>query len=175
MNLKQTLLRNLIRFCTATLSSHLVMAAPAIAESAANHATHPHDHVEKRGTLMLNAGKKWATDEPLRNAMARIRNALEPVLVEIHEDRLTASGYATLAGKVKGEVAYMVSHCKLEAKADAQLHVIIGEFLEAADTMSAAEGKTSRQERRGAAVKVIAALKNYATYFDDKGWKPLSH
>lgn len=175
MNLKQTLLRKPVRLVTAALLSYLAMTTPLMAEAAADHAAHSHEHAAKHVALTLNAGKKWTTDEPLRNAMARIRNALEPVLIDIHENRLTTSGYAVLAGKVNDEVAYMVSHCKLEANADAQLHVIIGELLEAAGIMGSAEGKASHTQRQNAAVKVVTALENYAIYFEDKDWKPLNH
>jgi hypothetical protein len=66
----------------------------------------------------------------------------------------------------------MVNNCKLEPKADAQLHLIIAEILEGVEAM---EGKVKNLKRQDGAVKVIGALENYGTYFDDPSWNPIKH
>jgi hypothetical protein len=149
------------------LAFALVPAAFA-AEAGAHH----HEHAAAAAALTLDAGKKWATDAPLRRAMTNVRNAMAQSLHAIHEDKLAAAGYRKLARKINGEVAYMVSHCKLEPQADAQLHLVIADLLAAAAAM---EGKTKEMKRRDGAIKVIGALDNYGKYFDDPDWKPIEH
>jgi hypothetical protein len=73
---------------------------------------------------------------------------------------------------VNGEVGYMVSNCKLEPKADAQLHLVIAGIVEGVEAM---EGKARKVKRQDGAVKVLGALEKYAAYFDDPGFKPIGH
>lgn len=134
--------------------------------------THTHGPGTGVHGLTLNAGQKWAADEHLRKAMGRIRDGMNPSIQEIHRGRLAAPKYAALAKLASDEVAYMVANCKLDPKADAQLHVLIAEILEGADAMA---GKGKQVTRRQGAVKVIGALENYGTYFNDPSWKPLAH
>lgn len=133
---------------------------------------HDHDHADAPARLSLNEGKKWATDESLRKAMANIRNAMDASLHDIHEGKLSSAKYGALARKVNGEVGYMVSNCRLEPKADAQLHLVIADILEGVEAM---EGKVKKTKRQDGAVKVIGALEKYGAYFDDPGFKPIKH
>ena len=146
------------------------MTAPAFAVEAGHH---HHEQAAAPATLSLDAAdKKWTTDAPLRKAMTNIRNAMAKSLHAIHEDKLAAAGYARLARKINGEVAYMVSNCKLEAQADAHLHLVIADLLAAAAAM---EGKAKEMTRRDGAIKVVGALDSYGKYFDDPDWKPIEH
>lgn len=149
--------------------SFILSTAPAFA---AEPAVHSHDDAGVPAKLSLDAGKKWASDAPLRKAMANVRNVMDESLDAIHGGKLSAAGYGALAEKIKGEVVYMVSNCKLEPKADAQLHMIIAAMLEGAEAM---EGKVKQVKRQDGAVKVIGALENYGSYFDDPSWKPVKH
>lgn len=142
-------------------------ATPAIAAGTA-----AHDHAAAPASLSLDAGRKWATDEPLRKAMSNLRGAMADSLHAIHGGKLSAAGYAALATRVNDEVGYMVSHCKLEPKADAQLHLIVAEMLGGAEAMA---GKTKKTGRQGGAIKVLGALEHYGAYFDDPDWKPIRH
>ena len=134
--------------------------------------THTHGPGTGVHGLTLNAGQKWATDEHLRKAMGKIRDGMNPAIQAIHRGTLAAAKYAALAKLASDEVAYMVANCKLEPEVDAQLHVLIAEILEGADAMA---GKSKQVTRRQGAVKVIGALENYGTYFNDPNWKPLAH
>jgi hypothetical protein len=133
------------------------------------HAAHQHDGA---ATLQLNDGKKWETDAPLRKSMAQIRQSVNASLHKIHENKLPASGYDSLAHRIESEVGTIVSNCKLEPKADAQLHLIVADLLAGAEQMA---GKSKDAKRQGGAVKVIGALDNYAKYFDDPKFKPIKH
>ncbi len=131
---------------------------------------HEHGHGEDAQALQLDAGKRWATDAPLRQAMGIINDDMRQALPAIHEDRLPTERYGELAEVVRSQAAYMVENCQLSADADAQLHLIIAQLLSGADAMS---GEASAQ--RDGAVTVAGALDNYATYFADDGFKPLEH
>lgn len=149
-------------------------AAPANAANAATPAaaSHEHHHGPASASLELNAGKKWETDAALRQGMASLRQAMAAALHEIHENRVSNQKYGQLAQKVEREVTGIVANCKLEPKADAQLHLIVADLLEGAGEMS---GKAKNIKRQEGAVKVIDALNKYATYFDDAGFKPIAH
>lgn len=154
-----------------------LIAAAGLSLSAASHAApaHKHEAHAEHGavaSLQLNAGKKWETDAALRQAMGNIRQAVAIALPDIHENRLPAAGYAKLAGKVEAEVGSIVANCKLAPEADAQLHLVVAELLAGAGQMS---GKIKKTRRQDGAVKVIGALENYAGYFADPQFKPITH
>lgn len=148
----------------------MTMAGPTAAAPSA--ATQAHDHGASTASLQLNAGKKWETDAALRQAMGSMRQSIEASLHEIHENRASNQKYAQLARKVEREVAAIVANCKLEPRADAQLHLIVAELLDGAEQMA---GKAKNLKRQGGAIKVIDALNKYPAYFDDTGFKPIGH
>lgn len=158
---------------TALIALSLTAAGSA---QAASNPAHAHDATHAQGggatTLQLNAGKKWETDAALRKAIGDIRRSMAASLHAIHENRLTAGAYGGLARQVDGAVGEIVAHCKLEAQADAQLHLIVAELLEGAEQMA---GKKKPVKRRDGALKVLGALDKYGQYFDDPGFQPIAH
>lgn len=151
----------------------LCLSITGIPFAATHDAAHNHQHEHAvAATLQLNAGQKWETDAALRQAMGNIRQAMAGSLHAIHENRLSKNGYAGLAKKVKNEVGNIVANCKLEPKADAQLHLIVAELLEGAGEMA---GKVKTGKRQDGAVRVIGALEKYGQYFADPGFKPIEH
>lgn len=125
----------------------------------------PPDHDAGPAALVLNDGARWATDPPLRQGMARVRDAVAPVAaVGRAPSRAEADA---LAERVRGEVSYMVANCKLEPKADAVLHVLIGELLTGADALAADPPAPEGLKR------IVAALDEYPRYFEHAGWQPL--
>lgn len=133
---------------------------------------HKHDHGAAPAKLELNNGKKWATDAPLRQGMENIRKLMQASLHDIHENRLSAAKYGALAKQVDAEVGGIVANCKLDPKADAQLHLVIADILEGVEAM---EGKAKKMKRQAGALKVGGALEKYASHFDHPGWQPLKH
>ena len=117
--------------------------------------------------LQLNAGKKWATDAALRQSMDDINQAMAKALPLIHKDRFGDSDYAALATTINQKIGYAVEHCKLDAKADAMLHLVIAELMAGAEIM---EGKTTAARHDGA-VRVRQALESYRKYFQHPNWK----
>ncbi|MCK9285931.1 MAG: hypothetical protein M0P39_16805 [Rhodocyclaceae bacterium] len=153
---------------------YMALAVPSFAASDAAAQDHKHEPgaAATTTTLQLNAGKKWQTDAALRQAMGNIRQELAASLHEIHGNRLSNKQYDKLAQKVERGVGDIVANCKLEPKADAQLHLIVAELLEGAEQMA---GKIKKVKRQSGAVGVIDALDKYSTYFDDPGFKPIPH
>ena len=155
-NFKRTVLAAALAFA---------FAGPALAAADA------HDHgTAGSAALELNQGKKWQTDEPLRQGMTNMRGALAADLKTIHANKATPQQYEALAAKLNGEVAYVVQNCKLDPKADAELHKVIAEVMGGAEAM---EGKDPKVNRRAGAVRVVKALNAYGKYFDHPGWRNL--
>lgn len=130
-------------------------------------AHHSHGHgADAPASLRLNGSEQWATDDALRQAMNEINQAMAKALPAIHRQRYGQGEYQALATTVHEKVAYMLAHCKLEAQADAMLHLVIAELIAGAEIM---EGKTASPRHDGA-VRVRAALKSYGKYFRHPGW-----
>ncbi len=154
-----------------TLLAALGLSLGLVAGASAADA-HKHEHDAAPAKLELNNGKKWATDAPLRKGMESIRKLMDASLHDIHEGKLSAAKYGALAKKVDAEVGGIVANCKLDPKADAQLHLVIAEIGEGVEAM---EGKAKKIKRQTGAVKVIDALEKYGAHFDHPGWQPLAH
>ncbi|MDP1681772.1 MAG: hypothetical protein Q8L39_08345 [Burkholderiales bacterium] len=135
-------------------------------------APHQHEPGTSPSTLMLNNGKKWTIDAPLRKGMENIRAAMTTALPAIHTNKLSSAKYNALAQKVSNEIAGIVANCKLDPQADAQLHLILADILSGVETM---QGKTKRIKRQTGAITVLGALEKYDAYFDHPGRKPISH
>ena len=133
---------------------------------------HKHDHGAAPAKPELNNGKKWETDAPLRQGMENIRKHMDASLHDIHEGKLSVAKYGELAKKVNGEVGGIVANCKLEPKADAQLHLVIADIGEGIEAM---EGKAKKVKRQAGAIKVVGALEKYGSFFDHPGWQPIKH
>ena len=131
--------------------------------------THSHDAATPH-KLTLNQGGKWATDEPLRAGMGRIRDLVEPQLAAAHTGKLTPAQYRELATQVETEVGGIVANCKLEPKADAMLHLVIADIGAGTDTMA---GKDAKTRPALGLVKVAQAVNQYGSHFDHPGFKPI--
>ncbi len=147
-----------------------LLAIPAVPTWAAPQ--HAHEAPTAQHRLQLNAGRKWQTDAPLRAAMGSLRATLLPLLPAIHAGTLKPDGYRQLAATVEQRVTDIVRQCQLPPDADAQLHIIVAELYTGASQMS---GKDAAQAPRDGALKVIAAVNDYAQYFEDPGFQPLGH
>jgi hypothetical protein len=158
-------------FKSASIKQAALAAAVALAFGgpafAANDA-HEHGHGAQEAKLATNQGKKWQTDDALRKGMEGIRGALAAELKAIHANKTTPKQYQALAQKIEGEVAGIVQNCKLAPEADAQLHVVIAQLIEGAETMG---GKRKGEPRRAGAERVAKALNAYGEHFDHPGWK----
>jgi hypothetical protein len=157
--------RRTIAITAAAFLGALLINTPALAAEPADH-----HHSAGMHELTLDAGKKWATDDPLRQGMAAVRNAVAADMKAIHTGKQTDAGYDALAAKVEASVSSIVQNCKLKPEADAQLHVLIAEMMQGVDVM---RGKEAQAPRLQGAEKIVGALDNYPKFFDHPGWRPL--
>jgi hypothetical protein len=135
------------------------LSAPALAQTAA------HDHsVAALHMLTLNQGGKWATDEPLRAGMGRIRGLVEPQHGAAHAGKLTPGQYRELATQVETEVGGIVANYELEPKADAMLHLVIADIGAGTDAMA---GKDAKASPALGLVKVAQAVNQYGSHVDN--------
>lgn len=154
----------LLSLAAAVLVVTVAPGQPAVAAEEHHHHGESSAAVQK---LELNAGKKWATDAPLRQSMDDINQAMAKALPLIHKERFSNSDYAALANTINQKVGYAIEHCRLEAKADAMLHLVIGELMAGAEIM---KGKTAAARHDGV-VRVRQALESYGKYFQHSNWK----
>ena len=154
------------------LTGAAVAAAMAVALSVpaqAQTATHEHGAADPH-KLTLNQGHKWATDEPLRAGMGRIRGLVEQQLGAAHAGKLAPAQYRELATQVEAEIGGIVANCKLEPKADAMLHLVIADLGAGVDVMA---GKNVKARPSLCLVKVAQAVNQYGSHFDHPGFKPI--
>lgn len=152
-----------------TVAAAAAACAPAAMAAPAGAPSHSHD--EAHGAQMrLDHGRKWATDAPLREGMARIRALAESGLAAEHQGTMAAAEYAALAGRMETEVGKIVADCKLPPEADAVLHVLLSDLMGGAAAMA---GRTPDATPQQGIVQVAAAVKDYGRYFEHPGWKPL--
>ena len=157
--------RNLFIGTAAAVALVASSVSPALTQTTA----HSHDAATPH-KLTLNQGRKWATDEPLRAGMGRIRGLVEPQLGAAHAGKLTPVQYRELATQVETEVGGIVANCKLEPKADAMLHLVIADIGAGTDTMA---GKDAKTRPALGLVKVAQAVNQYGSNFDHPGFKPI--
>ena len=159
--------RTSLTAAVAAAAMAAALNAPALAQTA----THDHGAAATH-KLSLNQGRKWATDEPLRAGMGRIRGLVEAQLGAAHAGQLTPAQYGELSTQVETEVGGIVANCKLEPKADAMLHLVIADIGAGTDTMA---GKDAKARPALGLMKVAQAVNQYGSHFDDPGFKPISN
>ncbi len=144
--------------------------APAALAADDHAAAHRHDsHAAPKG-LVLNNGKKWNTDEPLRRGMGNIRALVERHHHATHGGKPVAAAYDKLAKGIQAETTYIFQNCKLDKQADEVLHVVLTEVLGGA---AAIEGKQKGASRDQGVTRVVGALNDYGRTFNHPGWKPV--
>ena len=130
-----------------------------------------HDHgASASHKIELNAGRKWATDEALRKGMTAIRTLVGAALPAAHAGKLTPVQYDALANDVNAQLTYIVQNCKLDPKADAQLHIVIGDIAKGVETV---QGKRPGAGRSSGVVEIVQAMNTYGEYFNHPGWQAI--
>jgi hypothetical protein len=154
--------------CAGWLSLGVAAAAPH--DDAHAHAHHGAGKALV-SQLQLNQGQRWATDASLREGMAAIREAFDADHPRIHAGEQTDAQYDALATRIEAQVNQIVAQCKLPPDADAQLHLVVGDLLQAVGLLRGSDPQRSRHD--GAAL-VHGALRAYPKFFDDPSWQPES-
>lgn len=148
-----------------------LILAIALSSPLAVLAADAHDHGKSAPhKLELNAGKKWGTDPALRQAMSGIHGSVAHTLPAAHSGKATAADYDAFGKEVTAQITYMVENCKLDPKADAQLHLIVADIMEGVE---AAQGKHGEKKRATGVVKVAQAANAYGKHFDHAGWQAI--
>jgi hypothetical protein len=123
-----------------------------------------HMHESDATAPVLAEGERWATDEPLRASMLKIRAGVEATMPAYQSGTLDANQAQSLGAMVEQNVTYMIQNCKLEPEPDAALHVLIGRML----TASAAMKKDPASPAGWPELRAV--LHDYAAAFDHPGW-----
>ena len=148
----------------------LLLSGSLYAATEHDHDHHHHDHQSaEHDSLQLNAGKRWDTDAPLRQGMQSIRDAVAHRLDDIHHDRASVAQYRELSKSIQEQLDYMFNNCKLPEDADAQLHILLANIINANQII--AQGDNPRD----GVISVVQALDLYPQYFNHSGWAPLPH
>ena len=132
-----------------------------------------HDHAHAPGAelvIELNNGQKWEIDAPLRKGMEGIQTAAQTALERVHANTATADDYALFNKQIGDEMAYIITNCKLEPKADEQLHGVLAQIQAGAEAAQGAQGDAKRAD---GVTTVIEALNAYGDYFDHSGWQKI--
>ncbi len=149
-------------FLMLALGGNLVIAKAAAPVAVAH--VHGHDHADAATAVELPApGKLWAVDAPLQSGMKRIRGAVTTLAHREH-GHLDRAQVLAQAAIVDSEIRAMIANCKLEPKADAALHGIIGRLLAAAQQLK------NKPEAVTPIAVMRAALEDYPRLFDDPSW-----
>lgn len=151
-----------IRRSNRVVTTAIFSALLGLSGCAHFHEAHQHQHGagDSAAQLSLNNGQKWATDEALRQGMDRIKALLEPMGAASPEQSLDPVQAKAIAKGVEGQVAFLVSNCKLEPKADAVLHVLIADMLQGAQALS------QPAPTGHGLVLIRRALERYPEYFE---------
>ena len=136
----------------------VLLIAAAIPVRATGHA---HDAVAAVATA---SAPRWPTDAPLRAGMARIRASVD-ALQHAGHGHLDAGQLTALASSVQREIRFIVANCRLEPRAEAALHPILGTLGEGAQ----AQALQSTPPDLSRIPAMRAALRAYARQFDDPG------
>ena len=149
----------------------VLLLAIALSSPLAALAADAHDHGNSAPhKLELNAGKKWGTDDALRQGMSTIRASISKTLPAAHSGKATAADYDAFGKDVTAQITYIVENCKLDPKADEQLHIIVADIMNGVES---AEGKHGEKKRASGVVKVAQAANAYGTHFHHTGWKAI--
>ncbi|MFN4289842.1 MAG: hypothetical protein ACK4E7_03065 [Permianibacter sp.] len=115
---------------------------------------HHHDRAPEP-PLKLNAGQRWETDVPLREAMMRIRQCTYSTEALQKAQGLGVTQAATLSKTIQDGIAYMVANCHLPQDADATLHMLIGRLASAAERIGQDERCADADSGHAATVPAV--------------------
>ena len=156
--------RTILSMSTLALAGAL-LAAPAMAQSAAHH-----DHAAHapQDAQVKAPAQRWATDAPLRAGMRELREATELLnhyqmghLDDVQRDNAVAA--------IDAAIKNMIANCKLKPDADTALHGLLAKFIAGADAARA--GKFTKVEL----VPMQEALARYPQLFVDAEWEKAAH
>ncbi len=148
-----------------------LLASAPFAMATAAPDTHSHEHGHETHTAATTEtpapAQRFAVDAPLQTGMGKIRAAVDS-LAHHEMGHLDTKQVVTLATEIDAGVQYLIANCKLDPKADAALHGIIGSLLAGAKALK------DQPEDAAPVAKLRDALAEYPKFFDDTSWLPPS-
>lgn len=137
------------------------------AQSAEDHAVPAAEHTAHEVVVpQLNDGRRWRTDAPLREGMERIREAVTAADASARRaGGMDAEAARSLAAAVDETIAYMISNCRLEPAADANLHMLLARL-----SFGAAAIRANPRSTTGLP-SLLDVLEVYPRYFEHAGWQ----
>ena len=156
-----SLLKAMLLFVSTTLLLISATQLRAETQAADQHRHEGHD----ASVLSLDHGNKWQTDAPLRKGMQNINDEVMKSVSAYHDKTLTRTDAENLGKHINKQVSYIVQNCKLEPRADAVLHVLIG------DLLTGTEHLTREPLSEQGMPVIVKTLRTYPDYFEHPGWK----
>ena len=147
---------------SVALASLLAFAVPVAAQS------HAHAHPGVDAATAPAPAQRWKTDAPLREGMGRIRAAVDG-LGHYEHGHMGPEQALQLASGIERDIGFIVAHCKLESRADAALHPILGALMQGAQALKANPADPA------AIPPMRRALQDYARTFDDPSVEASAH
>lgn len=144
-----------------TPAAATTQSTPASADAHAQHSSHT------ASAPVPPAGQRWATDEPLRDGMGRIRQAVT-MLEHLEMGHVDPKQAPAFADQIQSAVNDMIANCKLDPDADAALHGLLVKFIAGADAVRT--GPVTLDKLK----PMQDALAQYPTQFDDPTWDAAS-
>ncbi len=161
------MMRSIHRLWLPLVGSFIILASFGFLQAETSMTDHHHSHGQNDHAvsgLSLDHGEKWKTDTALRQGMQSINDAVMNAVSAYHHETLTKTEAEKLARHINDQVGYLVTNCRLEAGADAALHVLIGDLLTASATLS-----NEPLSSQGLPL-LVKTLKLYPDYFDHQDW-----
>src|SRR5690606_19547463 len=143
--------------------------AQADTDAHADVEAHADSHADHGPLPVLADGQRWETDEPLRKAMADIRDDLAKNLPAYHDAQLQPADADALATAIQGNIDYMIANCKLAPEPDAVLHVMIGRMMGATAALRVDPASSDGMPQ------LVSVVNDYQATFDHEGLQPLTH
>ena len=152
---------------TTCLIALALFAMAPLASATTTADKHAHDHSHQAAAAAADAtdapAQRHAVDAPLQAGMGKIRSAVEG-LAHHEMGHLERKQVLIHAQEIEDQVQYLIANCKLDAKADAALHGIIGRLLAGASALKAKPADAAP------VAKLRDALADYPRLFDDPNW-----
>ncbi|WP_166206095.1 DnrO protein [Cognatiluteimonas telluris] len=145
-----------------TASLALVLLLGSVAPAAFGQHAHPAAPVDPITAPEAAPATRWKTDAPLREGMGRIRTTVDALGHQAH-GHLDPQQVRQLATSIERDIGFIVTNCKLEPRADAALHPILGALARGAQAVKDTPADDT------AIPSMRAALGDYARLFDDPG------
>ena len=144
----------------------------ALAEDSKKHAAEPNAHANHGkaidSSLELNSGKKWPTDQAMRQGMEKIHKFVLEAIPKSKGKNAPDLTDKTVADGIKSEIDKVIANCKLSPKADSTFHVILADVLGGVANLKG-DGGIIRKPSDSYA-QIAKGLNNYNNFFDHPGF-----